>query len=321
MEPPNDADVFLQQALTTIPVIIRNWLPHTIIENTLLMTIYKNFHLMSNNTIATNFRDHCMVPGTSPDDYKHRIITLRNGERVLTSIRFKGLNVKQPFVEVEHRSFRLESIEQVKALAQEVCEHYRIFEARSIRLFSWAGSILDRVHDPQIECDCRLLVAPLGVLRRHRLTDRNYDRIRLERAENLGFYPLYSQAYDDFHRDHPELVEAVPKEPENSMLIYVYESQVFNILIDGEWAGLVVADDYADSIWRGYMIADEILAKAYRGQGYAVPMQKHLVEQIHGHDSAFLLGTISPNNLPSMRTATHSGRVDVGGSFFISIDG
>ena len=95
---------------------------------------------------------------------------------------------------------------------------------------------------------------------------------------------------------------------------------LFEVLIEGESAGVI--GGFADRSYglKGYLVADEILDDEHRGRGFAPAMQRRFIDALRASEDDLVFGTIAVQNAASIRTALRVGRVDVGGWWFVPID-
>jgi hypothetical protein len=96
-------------------------------------------------------------------------------------------------------------------------------------------------------------------------------------------------------------------------------SLLFDILVDGDWAGLLAAERDARRGLRGITVVELILDQAHRGHGYGRHLSTLLARAVPLPDDQFLLGTIHTDNHPAYRSALAAGRVDVGGEIVIPL--
>jgi hypothetical protein len=94
---------------------------------------------------------------------------------------------------------------------------------------------------------------------------------------------------------------------------------LFDVRVDGAWAGIVAGEPDARRGVRGATVVELILDHGVRGRGYGRHLSTLLAKALPLPDEALLLGTIHADNVPAYRAALSAGRVDVGGEIVIPL--
>lgn len=89
--------------------------------------------------------------------------------------------------------------------------------------------------------------------------------------------------------------------------------------VDGSRVGAITLDRTRCFARRGFEIVDQWVAPHYRGRGLGAALQRAAIERLRGNVIVF--GTISPDNVPSLRTARRIGRLDIGGFHRFDVSG
>ncbi len=268
---------------------------------------------LESDALAAQFSHHCRVDGAKQDDYKNR---LRNvgGLELLTGIRFRGLDMAQPFVDVIYLSKPAPSLEELEDIKAFIRRDYALFKPKRLRLYE--ASQLPPLPG---EGDKRLVAAPLQVVLGQPAPS---VRVELKEAASLSFYPEYAAIYAQLHAENPELIPVTRAESEEDLQGYLEHGNLFDILVGGLWAGVcAVFTDVASGI-RGFCFGEIILAPIFRGQGLGSTVQHRLAHTLvtRGEDpNAFLFGTIGSVNLPALRAAARAGRLDLGGHVWLGL--
>lgn len=307
---------FIEYDLLSIPPTISQWLPVEQIHANLNIELAKNQHSMRDDIFAYGFKKLCPVEGTSADHYKFRILELKHNLKALTSIRFKCLDVTQPYVEILHKNFLIKSVDQIKQLASEIHQHYKIFAPKWIRLFDSSGILEQAVDDKTVICDLRLFAGLIEKLKL-RPFPKTQEKVALEPARDMEIYSLYQELYGELYKENPALRSMLCKESPHTFQKIRDAGTLFNILIEGKWAGIIGLSEEYEKFLYGYRMVDQIISKPYRGKGFAVAVQRRLIEVIESKKNEVLFGQISPSNISSARTALRVGREDIGGWYFI----
>ena len=138
----------------------------------------------------------------------------------------------------------------------------------------------------------------------------------------MAFYGDYAAVYGELQDEHPELREVVRLEPEEDMQGYLDDGYVFEIFVEGRWAGVTAVDTDVQRGLSGLCVTEIILAKAFRAQGLGSAVQRRLASELVKHcvsEDTLLFGTIGEANLPARRAAERAGRVDLGGRVWVPL--
>jgi GNAT superfamily N-acetyltransferase len=94
---------------------------------------------------------------------------------------------------------------------------------------------------------------------------------------------------------------------------------LFDVEVDGAWAGIVAAEPDARRGVRGATVIELILAHRFRRRGYGRHLSTLLARGVPLPDDQFLIGTIHADNTAAYRSALAAGRVDVGGEIVVPL--
>ncbi len=293
---------------------VRTWLDAEVIEKNLQSELEGDLERFSSDALATEFQHHCPVAGAAAEDYKNRLLTV-GGLELLVGIRFLGLDMNEPFVDVMYHAAL--TPEQLSAVQDATELEFAVFKPKRTRFYVSS-------HQPPLtgDGDKRLIAAPLGVMLAQPKPG-TFGRVELRQATSLAFYPDYAATYHDLHTEYPELRAVARLESEDDLQGYLGEGHLFEIFVDGAWAGVTAVFEDVNTGLSGFCMAEIVLTGAFRGQGLgrAVQLQlaAQLAEQGAGRDE-LLFGTIGAVNVAAQRTALGAGRVDLGGHVWASYE-
>jgi L-amino acid N-acyltransferase YncA len=146
--------------------------------------------------------------------------------------------------------------------------------------------------------------------------------VKLRRAETLEFYPRYAETYAAIYQERSWLPHEAEPESLEDMQEHLETGHVFEVLVDGQWAGITGAEHRSDEFALcGFVVLEMLLAKFARGQALGAAVQYRLAEalQASSQPSDVLYGTIGSNNPPMLKTAARVGRVDLGGWIWVNL--
>lgn len=222
-------DRLLRYARHKVHPLVRRWTRAETLETNLRSELEVHLELLHSDVLAAEFQHHCPVAGA--EDYKNRLLNM-GGLELLTGIRFLGLDLNQPFVDVMYGSQPVWTLGQLSAVRDVIRQAFAVFKPKRVRVYLSS-------HGPQLEGDGdkRLIAAPLGVMLAQPKFD-SFDRVRLQQATSLTFYPDYAAIYRELYKEQPELRAVARVEGEDDMQGYLDAGQLFEIFVDGGWAGV-----------------------------------------------------------------------------------
>lgn len=292
---------------------VRAWSNITTITANLQEEMEGDLERYQSDALAAEFRHHCAVARAEQDDYKNRFT--RVGElELLTGIRFRGLDMTQPFVDVIYQSRPALSSEQVTEIKDELRAEYAVFLPKRLRVYQ--PSHLKPLPG---DGDKRLIAAPLQVVSEG---TRGEEGISLRPARSLEFYPDYAAIYTQLHAEHPELIPVTRAESEDDLKSYLAAGNLFSIYVDETWAGVCAVFSDVSAGIRGFCFGEIVLEPAFRGRRLGSLVQQRLTAHLleRGEDpNAFLFGTIGSVNEPAKRAAARAGRLDLGGHVWLDL--
>lgn len=292
---------------------VRAWLGDEAVEQNLSEELESDLERLRNDELAAEFQRYCPVAGAGADDYKNRLLRAE-GLELLTGIRFLGLDLGKPFVDVMYLSEPTLTPERLSQAQDAVRTEYAVFRPQRTRFYCPS-------HGPRYsaEGDKRLLVAPLGVMVSSAQAD---PHVTLRRASSLTFYPEYAAVYDELYAEHPELGDVVRVESEADMQGYLGAGHLFEIFVDDAWAGVTAVFRDANAGVGGFCVAETVLAGTFRGRGLGSAVQAGLAAGLLEGGAGpgdLLFGTIGEANLPARRAAEKAGRLDLGGHVWVPL--
>ncbi len=309
---------FLETKLASVHPKVREWVPKDCLERNLQSDLEASIKKCANIAYAQRMSELCPVDGAQPQDYSTQLLSF-DKRHALTEIRFKGMSVDHPFVQISGTNFVLEDTEALCALTEEVRARYEVFNPKMMRVELGSHQVLEASDsDLRFSRDLRCLVAPVEDLQRSS-PPAHADEITLRRCEDGSAYDNYRRTYDRFTANTPiignEIYVLGPKEFDE----LVKQGHTYDVLVENEWAGLIaaVAEPYLGV--PSFTVHEEILDTAFRGRGLAAATQRKMIDLLDPREGQFVFGTIHALNAPSIATAQRVGRFDVGGFFFLEL--
>ena len=265
---------------------------------------------LTNDELAEGFARHCPVDGAVPDDYKSRLLDLPGFGQSLVGIRFRGLDLARPFVTIAASEQLPNGQRELQLTLDAMADEFKVFAPKHVRVFLPSHSNLEPRRPGQF-WEKRLLVGSVADMRQLPRPP-GYDRLVLAPPTDDGWYTRYEAAFEGLVHAAPEYLEWTRLETQEDLADVLQEGTLFEVTIDGRWAGVTaVALDGIEGV-DGYLMIEILLAEHARGKGFGAALQRRLVERLPDPEW-LLLGTIDARNVAAIRAATAVGRVDVGG--------
>lgn len=254
--------------------------------------------------------------GSAPDvgqpaaAFLDRWLPLDSGGHVLAGPRWLGLDPDLPFVGVS-ASDRVLRPADTDALRDVARRHFSGFAPGFVLLRAadpvgtWPGALPEMRH----------VVGVLGELRRRPLPAELTAVARTD-LEHYGRYVAIHEAH--VARD-PRHARRSRVESEEDLQALADRGLLFDVLVDGSWAGVLAGEPEARWGARGATVVELLLDHPFRGRGLGAHLSALLAGALPLPDEQFLFGTIHADNVPAYRSAVASGRVDVGGEVVIPL--
>ncbi len=136
---------------------------------------------------------------------------------------------------------------------------------------------------------------------------------------DTAFYDRYRQIFDDDVARDPVHARHTRAESLEDLEKLAGQGLVFDVEVDGTWAGILAAEPDVRRGVRGATVVELILDPAFRGRGYGKHLSALLARAVPLPDDQCLMGTIHADNVTSYRSALAAGRVDVGGEIIVPL--
>lgn len=295
--------LFLQKAITDSRAIVLNGIRSEIESLTELAT----------PQVCSDRCNFFKLKGSTPEDFKERVLKLNDKDFILVGIRFLGLDVTQPFVSVLPSFVPLNDLNMAR-IADLIRKEFAVFNPQSFQMTLPKETPINL---PNMMIDRYTMVGLIDDLIENKVNNGSEDVI-LTSPVNMDFYEEYIEEYQIFHSRSPDLSREVKAESFEDLKESLSNGLLFKISICGKFAGLIAGSDRDYYGLKGVSILEEFLFDSYRGKGHGVHIQKAFTTEMKDR-YAILWGTISDKNQPSLKTALKNGRQISEVSYFISI--
>jgi hypothetical protein len=316
-------DDLVDARLPWVSRMLRSWYADADLRQHLASALAVEEHRVGNAAFGQEFRDGVgLHPDSDPLDWSNRRIDLPGGGWALTGIRYRGGDALRPFVDVVATS-EAPTTDGLARVAAAVAPAYDAFSPLCLRadVPDPAGLVeqldADDRFGPRCGVDMFVVAGPDEELR-DQPRAAAYDRVSLRAGEPEPLAQRVAAVYAELAAQRPELAMWANPEDAESLAECADEGLLFEVLLDGEPAGVVASVRYDAHGMSGFSVQELCLDGAHRGRHVAAGAVQRLVDALPALDDDVLWGTIHPANAPSLRNALSLGRVVVGGYVWIT---
>src|SRR5262245_34247390 len=224
---------------------LHEWYPQEALERQLAAEAAGAVAMVGDREFAAGFRRDVGLPIDVDElDWANRVLRLPGGGWALTGIRFRGLDVTLPFVDVVATTAG-PTAREVAEVAARVAATYAAFRPRCVRFDvpdpdALVAALADDRGGTRAQVD-QYVVAGSGASLRERPTSPAYDRVTLRRGEAGPLAARAAAIYADLHRFSPATRQWAAAEDAESLAACAAQDLLFEVLVDGEPAGVVAA--------------------------------------------------------------------------------
>jgi hypothetical protein len=260
---------------------------------------------------AANFRAQVPDVGQPAESYLAKWLPLDDGaSHVLIGPRYLGLDPEWPFVAVAASDRPLVPSDQA-ALVEIAREEFAPFSPRFVMITasdpvgSWPGTTPEMRLVTGLLEDLRSRPVPRG--------------LRTEPRRDTGFYEDYLRIHKIHVQSAPIHARYARCESRTDLQELADMGFLFDVLVQGGWAGLLAARPVAVGGMPGAVVIELVLDHPHRGRGYGPALSTLLAKALPLAGDQALFGTVHYENKSAYRAALASGRVDVGGEVVIPL--
>jgi hypothetical protein len=304
---------FLSEAIehisNSVDPRVRDWYSEEQLVTNLRSSFAEELQRVDNLEFATGFAGVCPVDGAEPNDYRNVFVPFNAGVAFL-GIRFKGLDVTKPFVDVIATSAPLTTKAEVGELRDIACHTYSVFQPYAVRFTNFSTRAAEAFEGLGY-WEKKYVAGDIQTMRTLPKPE-NLDLVKLRGAADIGFFDEYARVYEALLRQHPQHVEYATSDDRDDFEFYLSEGMIFEIFIEGRWAGLVAGYRDIDACLAGFRIAENVLSEEFRSRGFGRGVQWRLAEALDP-EIGVIFGTIHRENIGAYHAAVRSGRIDIGG--------
>lgn len=287
-----------------------------LLESAILSVEQEVQTLLKLNDLKTLQRryEYFRILGTSIHDYEERFYEINTGQTVLAGIRHKIGLVDQPFV---HTLLDFTpNKNDIKLLKEFSLQQFHKFKPKYLSL--WLKPSLQLpLSEFEVTPSRQYVVGLISSIRKPEISDSS-KRVRLEKLTDNFNYNWYSEVYEEFHRQRPDLKDWVPITDKEDIQRCLADQLLYHVYVDGGLAGLIggYSENYLGK--PAIYMAEFLLTSKFKGQGLAAVVQRKFINELP-NDFELIWGTIDTKNQPSLKTALKVGRLPIRSEYFIRI--
>ncbi len=272
---------------------------------------------------GAEFRDGVGIDASAdPLDWSNRRIDLPTGGWAVAGIRFRALDVTRPFVDVVATT-EPPTPDGLATVATALLPCFASFDPLCLRVDAPDPAGLteqvatDERFGPRCSVDQYVVAGPVAQLR-GRPRAPSYDVVSLRPGDPAALAARAAAIYTELARRNLDLLMWARAEDAESLAACAGEGLLFEVLLDGEPAGVVAAVRDDAHGMSGFSVEELCLDADRRGRRLAPGVLQRLVDELPAGDGDVLWGTIHPDNAPSLRSSVSVGREVVGGYAWIT---
>ncbi|MDV6374834.1 hypothetical protein [Deinococcus arenicola] len=243
--------------------------------------------------------------GPPAEAHLNRWVSVSSGLDAMLSIRFKGMDVSKPFVDISVTSRRV-TAQDFPALIESALREYGDFHPPRIRIWSAAETF------STLRPDQRVLAAPLAELGGGEVA----PELSLTPTADLSNYAAAQSAYaavDAAHPKHPGQAGLLSGE---DLQDTIDAGTMFDVIWREQWSGYAGTLPETQLGLPAQVVQEMLLAPHARGRSLGSSLSTLLARHLPA-DGRVLSGTIHGENRGALAAARRAGRQDVGGWWWV----
>ncbi len=311
----------VQARLPWLSSTLRSWYDEPRLARQLADGLAPESGRVGDEAFGAGFRDGVGLEIGEPLDWANRVVDLPDGGWAVVGIRFRGRDLKRPFVDVVATT-GLPTPDTVAAVAEVVLPRYAAFDPLCLRVDAPDPDALvealdadDRFGTNRVD---QLVVAGLVSELRARESVPSYPQVGLRPGEPDVLAERVDAIYAELDEANPDLAEWARPESRDTLAECAEQGLLFEVLADGEPAGVVCAVRDDDHGMSGFCVQEICLDRRHLGRRLAPAVLQHLLDALPAGEGDVLWGTIHPDNAPSLRNSMSIGREVVGGYVWVT---
>lgn len=318
----------IQAKATQAPPLLKRIYTKTDLYKQCTHELQEDIERLESDRLALLFAKYASITDRNPSEYKTRLINCDNGNIALCGIRFRGMDISQPFVTVT-TTLKPLSINSINVLVDNISMAFEAFKPQYVQFYIPSYLDIEPEDFPSAHWDNRILANSLYTLTENAVQDiacPSHTKCELLSANSLTFYNQYEMAYNKLLDDFPQHAVMMELKLIEDMRTWVDQSFVNLLYVNDELAGVIIVEPDNSLGMTGFYIIENMIFSEYRGQGLGKWMQQAMIYQLVNNQSKqskrqktdMLFGTIHFDNTSAIQCAKSIGRGDIGGYLWVA---
>lgn len=277
--------------------------------NELSKEIRSEWEELNSSEVKKSRWEFFKIPGTKPEDYSERLLTLKDGRKLIYGIRHFGGDRNLPFVNLRP-NFKIKGSEDALELYRLIEDMLAPFRALGLCFWSDRQLAVDQIHSTY-------LVATASEIKAMKPWSEEVNLVLRVPADD-SYYANYELDYKKFHLERPDLKPKVTLNSLDIMETSREQGLLCEVFYQGTRMGLIAAEKSALLGHEGLYFNEIFIETKWKGRGLAKALQRKFVQQ-YARDEDLIWGTIYSSNLPSYQTAIRNGRRAIRFECFVDV--
>lgn len=141
------------------------------------------------------------------------------------------------------------------------------------------------------------------------------SKLTFENQKDLKVFEDFKISYSEFYEDNPSFKGLLGEVDEEDIQESLDSGHLYKLLLNGEFLGILAGYEEVFADQKAFYVNDVVVFRKFRGQGLGVEIQNAIHEIASENGMKYVYGTILENNIPSLKTATRSGREIIFGKY------
>lgn len=277
--------------------------------NELSKEIRSEWEELNSSEVKKSRWEFFKIPGTKPEDYSERLLTLKDGRKLIYGIRHFGGDCNLPFVSLRP-NFKIKRLEDTLELYRLIKDELAPFRAQSLCFWSNQQLVIGQIHSTY-------LVATASEIKAMKPWSEEANLVLRASADD-SYYDYYKLGYKKFHLERPDLKSKVTLNSLDIMEASREQGLLYEVFYQGSRMGLIAAERSSLLGHEGLYFNEIFIETRWKGKGLAKALQRKFVHQ-YARDEDLIWGTIDSSNVPSYQTAIRNGRRAIRFESFVDV--
>jgi RimJ/RimL family protein N-acetyltransferase len=303
---PGWAQPFVETASLGVHPLVASWYAADELRRNVAAWLADDVRLVEDLDAKRAVAAKCPVAGRTAEEYGNRVVRVAGDLEALAGIRFRTGDPSRAFVELVTTSRPVADAAEHRRTFDAVARDFAGFSPRSVRFHVVHEAALPV---PREKSDL-VLAARVDDLRA--LAAASSDAVLLRRVGATVAYDHYLNLYANFHAEAPRNAELARVEDVESLAAFEADGGLFEIRIDGFFAGYCAARRCARYGVRGWLAGEIILTRRFRGQGHASSVHRRMADAIPALPGDALWAQVHEDNVASWKAGLSAGYAVIG---------